>query len=61
MSFLKNRNFLVERSKASVRLEIVRAMAAQNIKVDHLIVDYKTPVSTQPNFSGSADQHIMGE
>lgn len=44
MSFLKQRLFLVERSKASVRLEIAAAIKAQKITIGHVVVDEKTPL-----------------
>ena len=48
MSFTKVRNFLVEPSKKSVRLEIVKAMARQNITVTHLVVDSDSPIYSDP-------------
>lgn len=45
MSYLKQRLFLVERSKASVRLEIAAAMEKQGLCVpDLIVVDKNTPL-----------------
>lgn len=60
MSFLKQRNYLVERSKASVRLEINRAIKLQNIPITHLVVDKDTPMNQTPYSSDCADQYITG-